>query len=176
VGVQPSEAPVTLALALAQFALHYRALLVPAAAAALPAQAALRRRFGTHPARMLRGGPFELLPRLVLAPLLHADDGHIVYNMASFAIKGASLEPHFGPRAFAALLARLALAKKGLTHVALAALLARLSSARFAHKARASCSACVSAASSSVHADDACCCHGRRRSLTPSPSASRACC
>jgi membrane associated rhomboid family serine protease len=136
--VSPTEAPVTLALALALFALHYRALLAPRAAAALPCHAALMRRFGTHPARTrppsARGG--ELLARLAAAAAAHVDDRHNVYNVASLALKGAALEPHLGWRAFAALLARLALAK-GLTHVALASALARLSPAHFAHQARA---------------------------------------
>jgi membrane associated rhomboid family serine protease len=123
--------PVTLALAAAQCAIHFRALLAPQLDAALP-QHVLIRALGLLPARVFAGEWW----RLLAAPLLHVDDLHLYYNMASFLVKGAQLEPQMGSRKFAALLARLAVGAAAL-HAALAAALAHLAPGTFADEVRA---------------------------------------
>jgi rhomboid domain-containing protein 1 len=130
----PVTPVVTLALAAAQCALHWRGLLSPALAASLP-QRRLIALCCLSPARVLRAHEWW---RLAASPFLHADDLHLYYNMTSFLIKGAQLEPEMGSRAFAALLARLAIGGACI-HVALASALARLSPATFGHEARLRC-------------------------------------
>ena len=165
------QPPVTLALAALQVALHFRGLLLPELASALP-QSALIHAACLSPARVLRAGEWW---RLLTAVLVHADDLHVYYNTASFLAKGAQLEPRLGSRAYARLLARLALGST-LLHVALATALARLSPATFGHEAR------LAAAGTLGASEAARCCTPARRSrrrggarrCTRAPSASAA--
>ncbi|KAL6781524.1 hypothetical protein ACKKBG_A11510 [Auxenochlorella protothecoides x Auxenochlorella symbiontica] len=78
-----------------------------------------------QPHAMLFNGEWS---RLLWAPLLHADEAHLFYNMSSFIWKGAQLEPVLGTRAFLLLVAELALTSS-LAYVALAAGAALLSPA-----------------------------------------------
>lgn len=56
------------------------------------------------PARRGRNGTFDI-HRLVVSALVHGDDLHLYYNMASFLLKGYSLEFDLGSQAYATLLA-----------------------------------------------------------------------
>jgi hypothetical protein len=119
----PSQPPVTLATAALLCGLHFRALFLSAPlAAALGAQHDLVHAACLQPVALLRGR--GVAARLGGWALLHVDEAHVFYNVASFLEKGAKLEPRLGSRAFAELLVRLALGG-ALIHVALAALLAR---------------------------------------------------
>jgi hypothetical protein len=130
----PSRPPVTLATAALLCGLHFRGLFLSSRlAAALGAQHDLCAAACLHPAALLRGR--GLAARLGGWALLHVDDLHLYYNIASFLEKGVQLEPRLGARAFAELLVRLALGG-ALIHVALAAALALLSPAAFGDHAR----------------------------------------
>lgn len=52
--------------------------------------------------------------RLILSALEHGDDMHLYYNMASFLIKGRSLEKRYGSRNFGFILLFLTLLTSGL--------------------------------------------------------------
>ncbi|CAM9282021.1 unnamed protein product [Scytosiphon promiscuus] len=64
-----------------------------------------------------RTGGLELR-RLLLSPFVHGDDMHLYYNMASFLLKGVSLELTMGTQAFAGLLAFTLLASQTLMMLA----------------------------------------------------------
>ncbi|CAM9230190.1 unnamed protein product [Hapterophycus canaliculatus] len=64
-----------------------------------------------------RTGELEIR-RLLLSPFVHLDDMHLYYNMASFLLKGVSLELTMGTQAFAGLLAFTLLASQTLMMLA----------------------------------------------------------
>lgn len=55
------------------------------------------------PLSLDRTGEVEIR-RLLMSPFVHGDDMHLYYNMASFLLKGVSLELTMGTQAFAGLL------------------------------------------------------------------------
>ncbi|KFM23817.1 Uncharacterized protein F751_6785 [Auxenochlorella protothecoides] len=112
-----NKPPVTMALVALQVLLHLR----PDGFEGLPSIASAC----LQPHAMLFNGEWS---RLLWAPLLHADEAHLFYNMSSFIWKGAQLEPVLGTRAFLLLVAELALTSS-LAYVALAAGAALLSPA-----------------------------------------------
>jgi len=92
----PYKPPATLAAIALQAYLYVRSPLSPEQACLAPARALAR--------GLLSEGS---LLRLVAAPVHHADDAHIYYNMASFLVKGVTLEARYGSARFAAVLVAL---------------------------------------------------------------------
>jgi hypothetical protein len=90
----PVRPPITLALVLAQVVIHLRELLLPQLRH-VASQGALVAALGICPARVLRRHEWW---RLLGAPLLHLDEWHLFYNMSSFLVKGARLEPTLGAK------------------------------------------------------------------------------
>ncbi len=88
----PSQPHATLLIALALTAIHFRELLMPELEAALPHARTLTA-FCVHPSVLLRGREWW---RLLAAPLLHVNDTHLYYNIGSFFVNGAQLEPRLG--------------------------------------------------------------------------------
>ena len=93
--------PVTLALIAGQVALHYNVLPGPADSVA---------DLCFLPARILSAGlSSSTLRRLFWSPLLHGSDVHLLYNMLSFLLHGATLERKMGSERFGLALVALTL-------------------------------------------------------------------
>ena len=98
----PWRPPVTLAAVALQAYIYFASPLSPTAACLAPLRAASALAAGT------RGAVDQALRRALAAPLHHADDAHLYYNMASLLVKGADLEARLGSARFAAVLVGLA--------------------------------------------------------------------
>ena len=116
----PVKPPVTLALVAVMCALYFQAQLLPELSLS---SAALIRECCLLPHAVLVDGAYH---RLVAAAFLHVDEMHLLYNLLSFLVKGASLEPRLGSERFVWMLARLVFLS-GVIHIALALSLEQLS-------------------------------------------------
>lgn len=105
----PNKPPVTLLIIMANVLLFLRPAELPFRVPALETVC-------LNPHAVLHQGQWS---RLLWSPLIHSDELHLYYNMASFLWKGSQLEPRLGAIPFAMLVGELALVANGI-YVALA--------------------------------------------------------
>ena len=115
----PVKPPVTLALVAAQCGLFFHSFLLPDLALS---SSFLIREGCLQPHAVLAGA----YHRVLACAFLHVDEQHLLYNMLSFIMKGASLEARRGSESYAWLLARLVVLC-GAIHTLLALALEQLS-------------------------------------------------